>query len=90
MEDLFIMNELSVTARKKRKRSIRRLQLELARHYAIPEGADVVGVHPNTLWKAVYAGYLLTFRAGRRRLVSGQQLQDWLNAGGKTSKQGGE
>lgn len=60
--------------------------LELNRNYSIQDGAAAAGVSAITLWRAIYAGHLQTYRAGRRRIVNGEQIMTWLDAGGKTSK----
>ncbi|MDQ3011732.1 MAG: helix-turn-helix domain-containing protein [Acidobacteriota bacterium] len=82
------MPALEILARKKRKKPARQLPLELAKNYALPIAAQVIGVHVNTLWRAVYSDNLITYRIGRRRVVSGEQLKKWLDAGGKTSRTG--
>lgn len=64
--------------------------LETDRNYSVSDGAAAAGVSGITFWRAIYAGHLLTYRVGRRRVVSGQQIKDWLDAGGKTSAKGGE
>lgn len=64
--------------------------LEPNRNYSIPQGAAAAGVATITFWRAIYAGHLETYRAGRRRVVSGEQIKAWLDAGGKTSKKGGK
>ena len=58
--------------------------LEINRNYSVPDGARAVGVAPITFWRAIYAGHLQTYRIGRRRVVSGAQIQQWMDAGGKT------
>jgi hypothetical protein len=73
----------------RKKRTVRRIPLELNRNYSVPEGAEAANVAPVTMWRAIAGNHLQTCRAGRRRIVSGQQIKDWLDAGGKTSKEGG-
>ncbi len=63
--------------------------LELNRNYSIPDGAAAAGVAAITLWRAIYSSNLQTYRVGRRRVVSGQQIKEWLESGGKTSGKGG-
>jgi hypothetical protein len=60
------------------------LPLESDRNYSVPDGARAAGVATITFWRAIYAGHLQTFRIGRRRIVSGSQILEWLKAGGKT------
>jgi excisionase family DNA binding protein len=75
-------------ATKKAKRTPSPL-LENQRIYSIPEGAAAAGVSTITFWRAIYAGHLKTYRAGRNRRISGEQIKTWLEAGGKTSQKGG-
>lgn len=56
------------------------------RIYNIAEAAQAIGVSKMTLIRARDGGHLAELRAGRNVLHSGQQLLDWLEAGGKTSK----
>lgn len=60
--------------------------LELNRNYSVPEAAAAAGVAAITLWRAIYAERLRTYRIGRRRVVSGAQIKTWLDEGGKTAK----
>lgn len=55
------------------------------RIYTRAESALVIGCAEITLIRARDAGHLAELRVGRNVLHSGQQLLDWLNAGGKTS-----
>lgn len=67
--------------------------LEPNRNYSVPQGALAVGVASITLWRAIYAGHCQHYRVGRRVLVSGNFLFEWLNSGGKTghhAEKGGE
>lgn len=59
--------------------------LDPSRNYTRAEAALAVGVAPISLFRAFDAGHLNAFRVGRRVIHSGQQLLDWLAAGGKTS-----
>lgn len=65
--------------------------LEAERNYSIPDGAAAAGVAAITFWRAIYAGHLQTYRAGRKRIVSGAQIKTWLESGGRTgnAKKGG-
>lgn len=60
--------------------------LELNVNYSVDDAAVVAGVAAITLWRAIGSNNLKTYRVGRRRVVSGQQIKDWLENGGKTSK----
>ncbi|MGH9847903.1 MAG: hypothetical protein ACREEM_55155 [Blastocatellia bacterium] len=75
-----------VSAKQKGEVTAARPALDPQRNYSIPEGASVAGVAAITIWRAVYAGHCQTYRVGRRRIVSGAQLQAWLEAGGKTGR----
>ena len=66
------------------KRTTLRPLLEDGRNYSIAEGAAAAGVSAITFWRAIAAGHLQTYRAGRRRIVSGEHVKAWLEAGGKT------
>lgn len=59
--------------------------LELNVNYSISNAAAVAGVSAITVWRAIHSNNLKTYRVGRRRVISGQQIQEWLEAGGKTS-----
>lgn len=63
--------------------------LELNMNYSVQDAVNVVGASAITLWRAIAAGHLETYRIGRKRLVSGEQLKRWLENGGKTSGKGG-
>jgi hypothetical protein len=54
--------------------------------YNRAEAMFVLGVSQMTLFRAYDAGHLAALRVGRNILHSGQQLLDWLAAGGKTGK----
>ncbi|HEU0179424.1 MAG TPA: hypothetical protein VFV58_34770 [Blastocatellia bacterium] len=68
-----------------RKPKIQRPILEPARIYTRREGALALGVSEITMIRARDAGHLAEFRVGRYVRHSGQQLLDWLAAGGRTS-----
>lgn len=74
-------------AKSKTKKSDNR-PLELNMNYSIQEAAIVAGVAAITLWRAIAADHLKTYRVGRRRVVSGEQIKQWLENGGKTSGKG--
>lgn len=68
------------------KRAIKnRPLLESSRNYPVAEAALAAGVSNPTIWRALDCGHLKCYRIGRRVIVSGQHLLDWLAAGGKTS-----
>ena len=46
--------------------------------FSVETGAQIVGVAPRTLWKAVASGELETVKIGRRRLVTREALRDYL------------
>jgi hypothetical protein len=56
--------------------------------YSRQDGARTAGVSVITFIRAYDAGHLKAFRAGTRVLHSGQQILDWLAAGGKTGARG--
>ena len=58
--------------------------LETSRNYPVKEGALCVGVSVATIWRAIQAGRLKTYRVGSRVIISGEQLKNWLESGGKT------
>jgi hypothetical protein len=76
-------NIQSKPARKKRRPN--RPPIDPAGIYSRAEAAFLTNVSLMTLIRARDAGHLSEFRAGRRCLHSGQQLLDWLEAGGKTA-----
>jgi excisionase family DNA binding protein len=63
--------------------------LELAAHYSVKQAAAVVNCAEITIWRAISSANLQTHRTGRKRLISGAQLKNWLDAGGKTGATGG-
>ena len=75
----------------KRRRSKTQISkpLELNMNYSVQDAVNVVGASAITLWRAIAAGHLETYRVGRKRLLSGEQLKRWLENGGKTSGKGG-
>jgi hypothetical protein len=66
--------------------------LEPNRNYPVQEAAAAIGCAAITVRRALDNGYLQCFRVGRRIIVNGQHLINWLNAGGKTGHgaKGGE
>ncbi|QQS46475.1 MAG: helix-turn-helix domain-containing protein [Acidobacteriota bacterium] len=72
------------SGRQKSKRLI--VPLDSTLNYSINDGAAAAGVSSTTIWRAVYSGNLETYRAGRRRIISGAQIKAWLEAGGKTGR----
>ncbi|HZS10383.1 MAG TPA: hypothetical protein VFD58_36475 [Blastocatellia bacterium] len=66
--------------------------IEPLREYSIPEAAEARGVSVSTVWRGVFLNQkdptegLSHHRCGRRVTVSGQQLFDWMAAGGKTGR----
>lgn len=66
-----------------------RRPFEINQNYSVKEAATVAGVSAITIWRAIYAGHLQTYRAGRRRILSGAQVKAWLDAGGRTSRMEG-
>lgn len=56
------------------------------RNYTRQEAKLACGVSVASLIRAWEAGFLKSYRAGRRVLHSGQDLLDWLETGGKTGR----
>lgn len=56
------------------------------RNYTRQEAKLACGVSVASLIRAWEAGFLKSYRVGRRVLHSGQHLLDWLEAGGKTGR----
>lgn len=56
------------------------------RTYTRREATLACGVSTASLIRAWEAGFLKSYRVGRRVLHSGQQLLEWLEAGGKTGR----
>jgi hypothetical protein len=65
---------------------ITRPRLDPERVYSRAEAALTLGVSNITLIRARDAGELQELRAGCRVLHTGQNLIDWLAAGGRTAK----
>lgn len=82
------MNETTTERKAKRTKAVARPSLVADRIFSRSEAALATGVAEITLIRALEAGHLHAYRAGRRILHSGQHLLDWLEAGGKTSKGG--
>jgi len=74
------------TARKKTRTIKSRPRIEPAAIYNRSEAAEAVGVSQITLFRAYDSGNLKGYRVGARISHSGQQLLDWLEAGGKTGR----
>lgn len=77
-----------IGAKPKTKKQPDNKPLELNMNYSVADAASVAGVSAITLWRAIAAGHLKTYRVGRRRVVSGEQIKHWLENGGKTSEKG--
>ena len=60
-------------------------------NYTVSEAALAAGVSNPTIWRALDGKNLKCFRVGRRVIIGGQHLLDWLDSGGKTTRlRGGE
>lgn len=46
--------------------------------YSVPEAAQVLGMHPNTVRRYVAAGVIPAMRLGRRTLISVEELRSWV------------
>ena len=68
------------------KPKVNRPALDLQKIYSRKESAYVLGLSQITLFRAFDSGHLQGYRAGRNVKHSGQQLLDWLQAGGRTAK----
>lgn len=73
-----------------RKDTLNRPAIEPLKNYPRPEAAKVVPCAVITLIRAFEAGHLSAYRVGRNVVHSGQQLIDWLEAGGKTGRVGNQ
>lgn len=80
------MSETTSPAKEPRTNLKSRPPLETSRNYTVPEAALAIGVAAITIWRALESQNLKSYRVGRRVIVGGQHLLDWLEAGGKTSK----
>lgn len=80
------MAAAAVLAKKNSAKSKRRLPLEPTVNYSVPESAVATCTSTPTIWRAIDSGHLKYYRVGRRVILNGQFLLDWLAAGGKTSR----
>ena len=46
--------------------------------YSVPEVMDLLGLSRQTVYHEINSGRLSSFTLGRRRLVSGTALRDWV------------
>jgi len=49
--------------------------------YSVPEAAEVLGVHTNTVWHYVWSGEIPSRKLGRRVLIPASALEAWLDGG---------
>lgn len=78
-------NTAQLGAQQNVKKSIKSLGvMRKARHtnnrgvFSIKEVADYLGVGRNTIYKLIYSNQLISFRIGNRRLISKQEVYDFL------------
>lgn len=57
----------------------------LAQGFSIRQVANQLGKSYITIFRAVQSGNLKTHKVGRDHVVTAEQVQDWLDRGGKTS-----
>lgn len=80
------------TSRKSTKKIPTRTPIEPTRNFTPEEAAFAAGVAAVTvrraidLWQRTTAQGLAHYRVGRRIVISGAQIQAWLDAGGKTGR----
>jgi excisionase family DNA binding protein len=49
--------------------------------YSVPEAAEMLGLHPNTVWKRIHTGELKAVRDGRRVLITYDELHRYATRG---------
>ncbi len=79
------MGLVQTVSKARKKKVTPRPLLENDRNYSVAEAAAAAGCAEITAWRAIYSGRLQTYRIGRRRVVSGAQVRQWLEAGGQTA-----
>ncbi|GIW36254.1 MAG: hypothetical protein KatS3mg073_0399 [Meiothermus sp.] len=47
--------------------------------YRVEEAAQILGIHPSTVYELVRAGTLPHKRLGRRIIIPARALEEWLN-----------
>lgn len=47
--------------------------------YNLKEATEVTGLNRAAIYRAITAGTLKTFKAGRRRMVSAKELRDYID-----------
>lgn len=47
--------------------------------YRIEEAAQILGIHPSTVYELVRAGTLPHKRLGRRIIIPARALEEWIN-----------
>ena len=58
--------------------------LELNKIYSVTEASQCLSISAVSIWRAIYNDHLKTYRIGRRRVISGDQLIAWRDSGGQT------
>jgi hypothetical protein len=82
----------TATTKKCKPRVLNRPELLASKNYTVYEAAAAVGCAAITIWRALDSQNLKCFRVGRRVIIGGQHLLDWLECGGRTGrvKKGGQ
>lgn len=56
--------------------------------YSVKEVEDALGITHPTIYKEIEQGRLITFKVGRRRLISAKALQRWIEDREQEAREG--